>query len=302
VILQPDRIDIAFGFDHNYAAHGAAVISSVVRHARDARFRFVILHTGIDAALQARVEACAPGMTFVWVEVGNDDVPAFADRQHFTRATLFRLGLEKLAPADCHRLLYLDADIAVRADVRDLWSIDLDGAPVGAAIDSFVDPVRFARMWGLEGEHEYFNAGILVIDLDKVRAEKLFLKAAQFVAANDPEMNDQDGLNFACWGRWKRIDVAWNAQRHTAIPTLIRELTVDKRLNGRAPKIIHYTGPEKPWLPGVYHPWSWVYWSELKHTPFEREISKRHGMRLVDKGRLWARWMKSRTARRSAPG
>ena len=54
-----------------------------------------------------------------------------------------------------------------------------------------------------------------------------------------------------------------------AIPSLIEtELTPAKRLNGRAPKTIRFTGPEKPWLGKGYHPWSWVHWESLQRTPF----------------------------------
>ncbi|HEV7689717.1 MAG TPA: glycosyltransferase family 8 protein [Hyphomonadaceae bacterium] len=285
------EIDITFGFDARYVAHAAAVIGSVVRHAPGGRFRFIILHAGIDAALQKRMESVAPGQRFVWVEVGDDDLPPFADRMHFSRATLFRLGLEKLAPADCHRVLYLDADITVLADVRELYNTDLEGNPVAAAIDAFVDPVRFQGMWKLPTPGTYFNAGILLIDLDMVRREGLFQKAADFVLHNDPELNDQDALNWACWNRWKRVDVDWNAQRHMAIPSLVEtELTPDKRLNGRAPKIIHFTGPEKPWLAKGYHPWSWVYWESLQRTPFFAEVVKREKVSTLQRLKLWARF------------
>jgi lipopolysaccharide biosynthesis glycosyltransferase len=283
-------VDVAFGFDKNYVEHGAAVMASVASHG--GAYRFIILHVGVDAAAQKRVESVAPNATFVWVEVGDDDVPAFANRMHFTRATLFRLGLEKLAPADCHRLLYLDADITVLRDVRELYAMDLEGNPVAAAIDAFVDPIAFAKRWSLTPGPEYFNAGILVIDLDMVRAEKLFTKAAKFVADNDPPLNDQDGLNFACWGRWKRFSVAWNAQRHMAIGTLIAEISVDKHLGNRQPRIIHFTGPEKPWLPNVYHPWAWLYWQSLKRTPFFDDVAARYQVNAQERARMLMRFLR----------
>lgn len=297
--LTVDTIDIALGFDANYAPHAAAVIASVVAHAPRARFRFIILHAGLDAALQARIAASAPGMSFIWIAVSDDDMPPFAGREHFSRAILFRLGLEKLAPQDCARVIYLDADITVLADVRELWAVNLDGAPVAAAIDGFVDPRLFAEAWRLPPGPDYFNSGVLVIDLARVRREGLFSKAIDFFVRNDAQLTlaDQDALNWACWGRWTRIGVAWNAQRHMAIPSLIADIPEDRRLNREAPKIIHFTGPEKPWTPGAYHPWAWQYWKSLKRTAFARDARRAAGVGIAELLRLRLRWLLRRPGR-----
>src|SRR5262245_58233489 len=85
-----DVIDVALGVDAKYAPHAAAVIAGVVHNAPGTRFRFIILHTGIDDALKARVEKTAPNARWVWREVGDEDLPAWADREHFSRAILFR--------------------------------------------------------------------------------------------------------------------------------------------------------------------------------------------------------------------
>lgn len=296
------EVDVALGFDANYAPHAAAVIASVVAHAPSARFRFIILHTGVTPAMQGRIAASAPGMRFVWIEVGADDMPAFEGREHFSRAILFRLGLEKLAPQDCRRVLYLDADITVLADVRELATVDLEGAPVAAAIDGYVDAKMFAEMWGLAPGPGYFNSGVLVIDLERVRAERLFTEAIRFFTRNDAKLTlaDQDAVNWACWGRWKRVDVAWNAQRHMAIPSLIAEMPEDRRLNGRAPKIIHFTGPEKPWTPGAYHPWAWLYWKSLERTAYARDVRRASGMDFLKLLRLRLRWQLRRPDRKAA--
>lgn len=297
-----NEIDVALGFDENYAPHAAAVIASVVAYAPGARFRFIILHSGVTPEMQARIAASAPGMRFVWTEVADEDIPPFAKREHFSRATLFRMGLEKLAPQDCRRVLYLDADMTVLADVRELAAVDLEGAPVAAAVDGFVDARQFAGRWNLPPGPGYFNAGVLVIDLDKVRAETLFTKAIDFFTRHDAQLTlaDQDALNWACWGRWKRVDVAWNAQRHMAIPSLIAEIPEDRRLNGRAPKIVHFTGPEKPWAPGAYHPWAWLFWNSLARTAYARDVRRASGMDFLKLLRLRLRWQLRRPDKRAA--
>lgn len=289
---KADRIDIAMGIDRNYAPHAAAVIASVVNAAPGQRYRFIILHTDVEPELRTRVESCAPGCDFVWTTVGDDDLPKWANRSHFTRATLFRLGLEKLGPADCRRVLYLDADIAVASDVRPLWNVDLDGQVIGAATDENVNAKLFAARWKLpDGAPAYFNAGVLLIDLEKVRAEGLFQKAAAFIAEHDRDLpwNDQDALNWALWGRWKGVAPVWNVQRLTAIAIAKGEATLPA---GRPPAIVHYTGSDKPWVPGSYHPWSHLYWRALSRTPFFDEVVRKNDVSRLERLRVWLRGMR----------
>lgn len=100
-----EEIDIAFCTNVAYSAHVAAAIASIVRHAPGAQLRFVILHGGIPSNRQSLMEAAAPKARFYWAEVGDDDVPPYvAENSHFSRAILYRLALEKLAPADCRRV------------------------------------------------------------------------------------------------------------------------------------------------------------------------------------------------------
>lgn len=289
-----NEIDVAFGIDANFVPHAAAVIASVVHYAPQARFRFIVLHTDVDEETRARVETIAPQSRFEWIEVGDNDVPPFASRMHFTRATLFRMGLEKLAPADCHRAIYLDADITLLADVRKLWTTDLEGAPIGAVHDPNVDAAEFAERWSLDKTGDYFNAGILLVDLDRVRAEKLFTKAVAFLAehAHNLPWNDQDALNWACWGRWRKLDSVWNVQRAMAISDSAAKLPPEQRIDGRRPAIIHFTGREKPWIANAYHPWSWVYWQSLTRTPFAAEVAARQGVGSKERLKLLARWLR----------
>ena len=164
-----DTVDVAMGFDANYAPHAAGVVASVVALAPGTKFRFIILHDAIGDDLKREIERCAPKAVWVWTEVKESDLPPFADRQYFNRTTLFRLGLEKLAPADCRRVVYLDSDIALLRDVRDLYNVDLQGQTVGAAVDAYLDPEAFAKRWDLEPGGAYMNAGALLVDLEALK-------------------------------------------------------------------------------------------------------------------------------------
>lgn len=276
-----DRIDIAFGFDARYVPHAANVMASIVRHAPEANIRFIVLHEGVSDARKAIVQDLAPRAEFLWIEVGDDDLPAYADRGHLNRSVLFRLGLEKLAPRECKRLLYVDADTIVLGDIRELWATDLGDRALGAAPDCYVSAPEFARKWGLPEEGaNYFNAGILVIDLEKVRAEKLFSAALDFVVAHDKDLllGDQDALNYVFWRRWRGFEPTWNVQRYATPQEIAAEPHADRRWGKPAPQLIHYIGMEKPWMRNAWHPWTWLYWENLLRTPFAGEVRAAFGI------------------------
>ncbi len=287
------------GFDAPYAPHAASTIASVIRHAPGAHFRFLILYAEMPVDLRAELERCAPGHTFVWIKISSGLLPSFHNSAvvpHINHTTLFRLGLESVAPADAKRVLYLDADLIVQQDVREIARADLGGHPLGAIVDAIVDEAEFARNWGLPPGGFYFNAGVLVIDLEKVRAEKLFSKAMAFLAEQGPRLQfiDQDAVNWTFWRRWKMFDTRWNAQRLMVVPHNLGKQPDFKTLRGAKPAIVHYTGPEKPWLRNAWHPWSWLYWDNLARTPFFKKVSREQGVGLKDRLRLWLRWLRRR--------
>jgi lipopolysaccharide biosynthesis glycosyltransferase len=280
-----ERVDIAMGFDDRYAPHAAAVISSIVRHAPGAAFRFIILHDGVQPARQRKIETVAPGAEFLWTRVSDDDLPEWR-HGHINRATLFRFGLEKLGPADCHRVLYIDADVVVLDDVRKLAAVDLRDHIIGAVRDRYIDAAAFAGRFSLPAEApRYFNAGVLAIDLDGVREQGLFSQAVEFVARHDAESlpwGDQDALNYFFWDRWCELDPIWNVQRFWT--------RAEMAVGPERPSLVHFVGYEKPWMPGAWHPWSWIYWDSIKRTPFAAEVAQTYKMNFYQLMRLRLKW------------
>lgn len=289
-------VDLAFGVNAAFVPHTAAVLASLRHHAPGVDLRITILHDGVGPDLRKRLEAEAPGAAFIWHEIAEADLPPFIDREHFNRSTMFRFALDTRAPADCERIIYLDSDLTVCDDIRELWAFDLKGATLAAVPDGFADPVAFARKWDLSQSGEYFNAGVLLLDLRQIRERRLFQKALEFYSAHAADLpwNDQDCLNYLLWQEWARLDVRWNIQRAMALAGAHGRLADHKRFKGGRPGIVHYTGPEKPWLRASYHPWSLLYWRALARTGFQREVARAAGIRPADYIKLWARWLRRR--------
>jgi lipopolysaccharide biosynthesis glycosyltransferase len=298
-----DVIDIAFGIDGNYVPHLAAVIQSIMRHAPAARFRFIVLHPDVPQERQKLLESSAPGASFVWTKVRDEDLPAFTQRGHFNRAIMLRLSLETVAPADCMRVIYLDTDVIVAGDIREVWETDLEGAPVAAVADAYQDMAEFAGRWTLpENDLGYFNSGLLLIDLNQVRQGELFSETMRIIVEHDKALRfpDQCALNIVFWGHWKPLPLKWNVQRNNAIPAMSAELPLERRLENAWPSMIHYTGPQKPWVHDGYHPWSWLYWENLRKTPFFDEVARASGIDAKARFLLWVRWLRRRPHKMAA--
>lgn len=300
-----ETVHVAFGIDKSYVPHIAATIASIVDASPSTPLRFLIMHQDVGEDERRRVQACAPRADFEWIGVEDPELLALNGHQHVAgSATYFRLALPQLAKG-VDRLLYLDSDVIVVGDITKLWQQDLNGFPLAAVSDAGIDdvvyddgfdPRPFAERWQLAPERgRYFNAGVLLIDLAKVRAEGLFAKALAFAEENRGKLpySDQDALNYTLWGNWFPLDPIWNVQRCMVVPGMPNCLS-DKMSGSRRPAIVHYTAEHKPWLPGTYHPYAWLYWRALSRTGFRREVETKYGVerlqRLRLRARMWKRW------------
>lgn len=132
------------------------------------------------------------------------DGPNYQSR--WTYMTLMRLALPELLPEE-KRALWLDVDTIVTEDIGALFDLDLGGCPVGAAREP---------EWSRPGR-VYFNAGVLLMDLDALRGD-LCRALIRQVNTVPMDFKDQDAINEVCKGRIWTLSPIWNASDWTAKP------------------------------------------------------------------------------------
>lgn len=108
------------------------------------------------------------------------------------------------------RMLLLDSDMIINASLRPLFEIDLEGHPMAAVKDMLVESELHAR--GRRYDPDYFNTGLLLIDIDMWNSRDIGDRAMRRLAAypEKPEWPDQDALNDIIRGDWLRLDRRWN--------------------------------------------------------------------------------------------
>jgi lipopolysaccharide biosynthesis glycosyltransferase len=133
------------------------------------------------------------------------------------------------------RCIYLDIDILVGTDVGALFDLDLGGQPIGM-VQNYDQPesVRaYVASLGCDPD-EYGNTGVLLIDLDAWRREKVGTGLIEHGRSMRPDLwfFDQDMLNTYFMGHCQMLDRIWNVRDAGVTP------------DGR---IQHFAGKPKPW-------------------------------------------------------
>ena len=170
---------------------------------------FYVLSSGITDRTRERVFSSLPtgSASITWLPVALDRFRKFRTISHISQVTYARLLIPLVLPTWVSRVLYLDADLLVLGALAPLWEMDTDGSVLGAVADHgvnlLIDEGRASGL-GVPQVRDYFNAGVLLIDLDQWRQKQISEIALEYLERHpDSPYSDQDALNVACDGQWK---------------------------------------------------------------------------------------------------
>lgn len=132
------------------------------------------------------------------------------------KAVMYRIWMEKVIPADVTKIIYLDSDTIVNLDIAELWQVNL-GDNVLAAVSEIDNGTDVKKLFNICADgfvkyEDYFNAGVLLINLKKFRdAKNVMLEGLNFVAQHDDyRFLDQDILNYCFTKKRLKLPVKFN--------------------------------------------------------------------------------------------
>jgi lipopolysaccharide biosynthesis glycosyltransferase len=249
------EINVEFSVDQNYKHQLDIVLDSVVEHASRPVRAFVLCrgHGQDDFDRLARL---FPTVSFVWLPTDNVSYGPIPDKIRWaTIVTMDRTMLPVLL-GDVDRIIHFDLDALCLSDLAELFDVDLEGTAIAAVdapqpvylggLDTFRRAVRRHRREGnldiareliirTHSQHQFdfeiFNAGIMVLDLAKMRADDVCQRFLGYIQRFG--INGQVIMNVYVGRNRKKVDADWNR--------LVR-LEV-----AGPPKVAHWAGPYKPW-------------------------------------------------------
>lgn len=262
--IAPNEVHVAFASNANGILPLKVAMWSVLESAApETVCNIYVLSDGIPGDMQEQVRAMAGKaggrhrITFIAVE---DIIPEnLKGASRLPRTSWARIFLPKLLP-DVHRILYLDIDTLTCTDLRQLMEMDMKGAAIGAVIEyaSHAGSDFNERLDIPQSCPGYFNAGVLLMDLDTFRREDFIPMLLDFAERYKDVLTgiDQDTLNGVLWSRTIHLHPRWNWHDGLTRRILKNKLSapiwqgnsplhsVEAAL---APAILHFQGPHKPW-------------------------------------------------------
>lgn len=241
-------INVALTIDSGYAMPAAVAIRSTAKHTLG-RVTFYVIGRGLSEDTKTKIQQSIidqTNQTIVFIDLpsslaSSDSLP--------DGMTWGKIAMVSLLPVE--RVLYLDADVLIRGDLKELWDTDLEGKPIAAAADV-----------GLPAGHDsegvngivYFNAGVLLMNLAVIRGrlKDLYADAARM---KNSTHQDQDALNVHFKENWRPLSLKWNAQ---GLGTYARYRMPERDVlpleEMEDPKVVHFTGALHPSVAEVLNP------------------------------------------------
>ncbi len=258
--MKREYINIVLAADDNYAQHACVLMESIFYNARNKnKIQIYLLSDNISnekiKLIEESVEKIG-GKIFIIDLKKTDIFNEFYTSGHISKTAYARLEIPDALPIDVERVIYLDTDLIVLDDIEKLWNINIGEYPIAGVADY---GILGSKRWvkekknniGLNFKTEYFNSGVLIINLKQWRKNNLCKKLFEVARKNNFSHHDQDVLNKVFMNNWYKIPLRWNV-----IPP-VYYLHWSILLNNRFRKqaviakkeiaILHYAGSYKPW-------------------------------------------------------
>ena len=300
-------MDILFSANTGYIGPSKVFLYSVCKSNSeyDIDFWFVyhdMTEEGIDEL--RKVISLFPNKKIHLLDVGEEFLKG-VKLDSLSIETFYRIKAIDMLPLDLHRILYLDVDMVVKDDLSELFSVSLDGHPIAACEDmnALIACVDVHASSKVPLDKPYFNAGMLLMNLDYLRENNLGEKLVNRVLNEYKNFlyYDQDILNSEFYENVLILPFVYNIPPKLylldlySVPNAKNIYATAYQINNRCEdferrykditdivkeqgKIIHYISDSKPWN----HRSGDMYWVHGLYKDFwldcEREMLERLSM------------------------
>lgn len=288
------RMNVATTLDDKYTKYTYVMLYSLFVNNEGAEIYVYLLQNSLTEESVSRLkDLCEQYHNhLVLLEVPEGEMDSrFLQTDSWPMEACYRLKLFDLLPNDVDRLLYLDADIIVNQNLDELYRIDLGDKKLAACRDvkmrdasllERVNALRDSKICDLIEKDEYFNSGVLLLDVKRLRMDYSYHRYLEEASKIDFKIYapDQDLLNLL-----HHQDVLWvDENKYDFYPAVQIEEGQGYNYARKNVSILHYTG-RKPWAGGdhLHFNTERIWWEYALQTTYKEDFLESYVMdSLVD--------------------
>ena len=240
--------------DENYIKQMKVLMTSIYINNPCEVFNVYLIHSGIsNEKLDALENDLAKfSYKFFPIKASDDLFSSAKTTDRYPKEMYFRLLAGKLLPENLSKILYIDPDILVINPLTNLWNIDISDYLFAAASHTGkTDMANNVNKIRLGTDTDYYNSGLLLINLDKARKEIVAEEIFSYADENYKNLllPDQDIFNALYGDRVLPLDDAvYNYDARNYSSYLLRSKgEEDLEWVMENTVILHFCGRDKPW-------------------------------------------------------
>ena len=278
--ISSDPIILTCAADDNYAMQLAVMLYSTIENlGPHRRLKIYVIDGGIQAKNKQRIldSLNLKSDAITWLSPSMDILTNMKLSGHISIAAYFRLLIPELLPQHYQKAIYLDTDLIVKCDIRQLWDQDMRdycllavqdfGIPYVSSADGLLNHVEL----GIPYKSKYYNSGVLLINLEKWRDQSISVRVIEYLRENLEfvRWHDQDGLNAVLSDQWGELDPRWNQTPAIYNYQSWQDSPFSKEVFQSIiynPFIVHFATASKPWNSRQAHPFNDLFFYYVDQT------------------------------------
>lgn len=299
-------MNLLFISDDNYAPYLGVAIASTLQYNIGQnsypynKINIYLMDRDISSTNKDKIDSIVTGyganIQYIETKETHDYLKSLIKSDVKSMSVYYRLFLETLLPTDVKKLIYLDCDSFIKAPLTDLWNINMEDYDIAGVMDVIKNEHKTAI--GLQPHDIYLNAGMLLINLSRWRAQSMEQKFTEFINLNNGKVryHDQGTINAVCKSKMV-IHPSFNAMTpffvlsykhlchyHSLKKYYSKVEITEARKN---PIFIHFTPHlvDRPWSKGNYHPLRKEYIKFMDDGPWK-------GTPLLEPSKIIEPWVK----------
>ncbi len=280
VFLYKNNVNIAYMSDRKYLPYMIVSLNSAIENKKeDTKYNVYIIAKNFDNSDIKKIKQMEQDNVKINIIPAREKT---LDYSHLGRFSSFKTTLQKIFIPDyikdVDKILYLDSDTIVQGDLLDVYNTKINKVYIAAVKDGLMyqHPEHIKEI-GLEWRKFYFNSGVMLLNLDKMRKDNIIAKSIQYFNSHEEVFGDQDILNVVSGDKAKSLSYRYNVNStffeeasanflsdffNETIPQTTREVYDDAI-------ILHFAG-HKPWTEWFNHSYLKPLWYEYANRTKEK--------------------------------